>query len=232
MELGEIKMRKGLLKVDWNNVQQYSNEEITYFLFLEGKNIDTICKIRNMSKQEVQNHIIHGKIKYSFFVKSQDEKELLKNIGKAGKLDKLSLLQSLEEKIKKNLLNYIKNNYADMPPKDKETAVWIVGELKATNCNNVLLKGSVHKFINIRRMAISAMGKIGHEDFEIPLIRALDDDNPQVVLYAIKALGKIKSKKAIDKIKTLEEKWDKNYIKNACENYTEVLKEEDSNLKR
>ncbi|BDR67964.1 PBS lyase [Clostridium tetani] len=225
-------MRKGLLKVDWNNIEKYSDEEITYFLFLEGKNIDTLYKIRNISKEEVQNHIIHGKIKYSFFVKSQDEKELLKNIGKAGKLDKLSLLQSLEENIKKNLLNYIKNNYADMPPKDKETAVWIVGELKAINCKDILLKGSVHKFINIRRMAISAMGKIANKDFEVPLMRALDDDNPQVVLYAIKALEKIESKKAIDKIKILEEKWDKNYIKNACENYIESLKEEDSNLKR
>ncbi|QBD87922.1 HEAT repeat domain-containing protein [Clostridium tetani] len=225
-------MRKGLLKVDWNNIEKYSDEEITYFLFLEGKNIDTLCKIRNISKEEVQNHIIHGKIKYSFFVKSQDEKELLKNIGKAGKLDKLSLLQSLEEDIKKNLLNYVKNNYADMPPKDKETAIWIVGELRAINCRDILLKGSVHKFINIRRMAISAMGKIANKDFEVPLMRALDDDNPQVVLYAIKALGKIDSKKAINKIKILEEKWDKNYIKNACENYIESLKEEDPNLKR
>ncbi|BDR76388.1 HEAT repeat domain-containing protein [Clostridium tetani] len=224
-------MRKGLLKVDWNNIEKYSDEEITYFLFLEGKNIDTLCKIRNISKEEVQNHIIHGKIKYSFFVKSQDEKELLKNIGKAGKLDKLSLLQSLGEEIKKNLLNYVKNNYADMPPKDKETAVWIVGELKAINCKDILLKGSVHKFINIRRMAISAMGKIANKDFEVPLMRALDDNNPQVVLYAIKALEKIDSKKAINKIKILEEKWDKSYIKNACENYIESLKEENPNLK-
>ncbi|AVP54006.1 HEAT repeat domain-containing protein [Clostridium tetani] len=224
-------MRKGLLKVDWNNIEKYSDEEITYFLFLEGKNIDTLCKIRNISKEEVQNHIIHGKIKYSFFVKSQDEKELLKNIGKAGKLDKLSLLQSLGEDIKKNLLNYVKNNYADMPPKDKETAIWIVGELRAINCRDILLKGSVHKFINIRRMAISAMGKIANKDFEVPLMRALDDSNPQVVLYAIKALGKIDSKKAINKIKILEEKWDKSYIKNACENYIESLKEENPNLK-
>ncbi|RXI47283.1 HEAT repeat domain-containing protein [Clostridium tetani] len=224
-------MRKGLLKVDWNNIEKYSDEEITYFLFLEGKNIDTLYKIRNISKEEVQNHIIHGKIKYSFFVKSQDEKELLKNIGKAGKLDKLSLLQSLGEEIKKNLLNYVKNNYADMPPKDKETAVWIVGELKAINCKDILLKGSVHKFINIRRMAISAMGKIANKDFEVPLMRALDDNNPQVVLYAIKALEKIDSKKAINKIKILEEKWDKSYIKNACENYIESLKEENPNLK-
>lgn len=221
-------MRKGLLKIDWNDIGKYSDEEITYFLFLEGKSIDTLCKIRNINKEEVQNHIIHGKIKYSFFVKSQDEKELLKNIGKAGKLDKLSLLQSLEDNIKKNLLNYIKNNYADMPPKDKETAVWIVGELKAINCREILLKGSVHKFVNIRRMAVSAMGKIASEDFEVPLIRALDDDNPQVVSYAIKALEKIKSEKAIDKVKIIKEKWDKKYIKNACENYIESLKEEDS----
>ncbi|AAO36702.1 conserved protein [Clostridium tetani E88] len=118
-----------------------------------------------------------------------------------------------------------------MPPKDKETAIWIVGELRAINCRDILLKGSVHKFINIRRMAISAMGKIANKDFEVPLMRALDDSNPQVVLYAIKALGKIDSKKAINKIKILEEKWDKSYIKNACENYIESLKEENPNLK-
>ncbi|MCS4464274.1 HEAT repeat domain-containing protein [Clostridium botulinum] len=65
---------------------------------------------------------------------------------------------------------------------------------------DILLKASVHKFINIRRMAVSALGKIGSIKGETVLIRALEDENSQVVTYAIKALNKIKSTKAKEKL--------------------------------
>ncbi len=86
-------------------------------------------------------------------------------------------------------------------PKDKEAAVWIIGELKEVSCLDILIKASVNKYINVRRMAVSAMGKMGDIRAEGALLRALGDENPQVISYAIKSLGKIKSEKAITKIK-------------------------------
>ncbi|MPN15293.1 hypothetical protein SDC9_162623 [bioreactor metagenome] len=104
-----------------------------------------------------------------------------------------------------------------MYSRDKETAIWIIGELKETGCNEILTKASVHKFVNVRRMAISAMRKINDKSFERALIRALEDENPQVLLYAIKGLAEIKSDFAKGKILDILQKTDKEYLKKACE---------------
>ncbi|MBE6044647.1 HEAT repeat domain-containing protein [Clostridium thermopalmarium] len=216
-------MKKGLMRFDWNAIEDYSDEDITYFLFSEGKSIDAICRIRNMDRTTVQNHIIEGKIKYRFLAKSNNTKEFFDAIKLAGKRDKLEVLNSIDEGNKKRLIQFIRNNYADMYPKDKEAAVWILGELKDIESIDIILKASVNKFVNIRRMAVSAMGKIGSNKCEIALIRALDDENSQVVMYAIKALEKIKSIKAKSKIEHIKNTTEKSYLKRASEKYFESI---------
>ncbi|MDP4143964.1 MAG: HEAT repeat domain-containing protein [Bacillota bacterium] len=210
-------MEKGFVKIDWNRIEEYSEEEISYFLFLEGKTIDVISKIRNKDKSEVQRHIIDGKIKYRFLAESNNSEELFRKIAKAGKQDKIDFLNSMTKDTKDELVTYIKNNYVDMSGKEKETAVWILGEMKYTDCFDILTKASVHNHVNVRRMAASAMGKIGVIKFETILLRLLDDTNPQVVLYAIKSLDRIGSTVAYNKIKELSTRTDKKYIKEAAE---------------
>ena len=212
-------MKKGLVEIDWLAISKYSNEEISYFLFLEGKTIDAICKIRNLDNSIVQKHIIDGKIKYRFLVHSNDTDELFRSIAKAGKEDKIYFLNSIGEDNKNKLIELIKTNYVEMHPKDKEAAVWILGELNERSCLNILIKASVHKFVNVRRMAVSAMGKLGDVGAEGALLRALEDENPQVISYAIKSLGKIKSEKAIIKIKYIYGNTEKQYIINAAQSF-------------
>ncbi|WP_102401910.1 HEAT repeat domain-containing protein [Haloimpatiens massiliensis] len=210
-------MKKNLLNVKWENIQNYDDKDISYFLFLEGKDLEAISKIRNLDKIEVQNHIIEGKIRYRFLAKNSSVEELFTSIYQAGKEDRKLFLKFVTGETKEKLINYIKSNYADMPPKSKERAVWILGELK--DGVDILKKASVHKFTSIRRLAVSAMGKIGHKDCEIALIRALDDENPQVVLYAIKALNKLNSQLSLTKLKEIEDKWNKEYISRAVDEY-------------
>ncbi len=207
------------MDVDWQHIGVYSQEEISYFLFLEGKTMEAICKIRNLDNAIVQKHIIDGKIKYRFLVKSNDTNELFKSIVSAGKEDKIYFLNSMDQDNKNKLAALIKTTYGEMYPKDKEAAVWILGELKEVSSLDILIKASVNKSINIRRMAVSAMGKMGDKRAEVALLRALADENPQVISYAIKSLGKIKSEKAIAKIKYLYENTDKKYIIDAAENF-------------
>ncbi|MBW9147724.1 HEAT repeat domain-containing protein [Clostridium sp. CM028] len=218
-------MKKGLVDVDWLCISKYSNEEISYFLFLEGKTMEAICKIRNLDNAIVQKHIIDGKIKYRFLVHSNDTDELFKSIAKAGKEDKIYFLNSLEEDNKNKLTQLIKTSYVEMHPKDKEVAVWILGELKEKSCLNILIKASVHKFLNVRRMAVSAMGKMGDARAEGALLRALEDENPQVISYAIKSLGKIKSEKAITKIKYIYDNTEKKYIIDAAERFLLLMEQ-------
>ena len=218
-------MKKGLVDIDWLRIGEYSHEEISYFLFLEGKTMEAICKIRNLDSAIVQKHIIDGKIKYRFLVHSNDTDELFKQIVKAGKEDKIHFLNSIEEDNKNKLTELIKTSYVEMHPKDKEAAVWIIGELKEKSCLNILIKASVHKYINVRRMAVSAMGKMGDIRAEAALIRALGDENPQVITYAIKSLSKIKSEKAITKIKNIYDSTDKKYIIDAAQSFLLLMEQ-------
>ena len=218
-------MKKGLVDVDWLCINKYSHEEISYFLFLEGKTIEAICKIRNLDNAIVQKHIIDGKIKYRFLVQSNDTDELFKSISKAGKEDKRYFLNSINDDNKNKLSELIKTSYVEMHPKEKEAAVWIIGELKEKSCLNILIKASVHKYINVRRLAVSAMGKMEDIRAEGALLRALDDENPQVISYAIKSLGKIKSENAVVKIKYIYENTDKKYISDAAQSFLLLMKQ-------
>ena len=219
------------MDIDWNCMSKYSEEEISYFLFLEGKTMEAICKIRSLDNSIVQKHIIDGKIKYRFLVQSNDTFELFKSIAKAGKEDKIYFLNSLETDNKSRLTQLIKNTYGDMLPKDKEAAVWIIGELKEASCLDILIKASVYKYVNVRRMAISAMGKMEDIRAEGALLRALGDENPQVISYAIKSLGKIRSEKAVSTIKHIynntDEKYitDKKYIIDAAERFLQLMEQ-------
>lgn len=216
-------MRNGLVEFQWKEIDKYTSEEISYFLYLEGKSIKAISKIRNIPEEIIQNHVINGKIKYKFLVDSENPRELLANLSKAVKQDKLMLLTTIDNNSKLCLLKYINDNYTEMVSKHKETAIWIIGELKDNSCNKILIKATVHKSVNVRRMAISAIGKIGDESFESTLIRALDDENPQVICYAISALIKIKIKSAEEKINKIKIKTDKDYVKQSCDEYLNMI---------
>ena len=212
-------MKKGLLNIDWNNIASLSSDDISYFLFLENKSIETISLIRNMDKGMVQNGIINGKIKYRLLAKANNSLELFVAISLAGKDDKLSILKDLDEENKNGLINFIKEGYQTFAIKEKEVAVWMLGELKKQDCYDILAKASVNKSVNLRRMAVSALGKMEDIRVESILLRALEDDNPQVIQYAIRALQKVKSIRGKEKIGEIIKTTDKDYLKRAAEEY-------------
>lgn len=213
----------GMLDIDWNKASVYTTEEISYFLYIEGKSMDAISKIRNLDKKTIENHIISGKIKYGILVKSKDERQLFRIISSSGKFDKIEVLKNLDEHNRKKLVEFIKLNYTYMRTRDKENALWILGEIRDKDSFDILVKGIVHKHVNVRRMAVSAIGKLGDKCGEGALIRALDDSNPQVVVYAIKALIRIESESAVEKIKHIKNTTDKEYVKKSADEYLDAV---------
>ncbi|GAA0177308.1 HEAT repeat domain-containing protein [Clostridium sediminicola] len=205
-------MKKGLIEFNWKYIDSYSEEDISYFLFLEGKSIDTISRIRNLDKSIIQKHIINGKIKFRYFIKNNSIDEFFRTINSASKDEKSLIVQNLNIVIQKKLIKYINENYADFSPNEKQKAVWILGELKDPDSLKVLIKASVNKIVNVRRMAISAMNKLNDSKCEEHLIRALYDENPQVVLYSIKGLQNLHSNKAIEHVIKLKNIWKKDYL--------------------
>ena len=216
-------MLNGLVEYNWEKIEEYNDSEISYYLFLEGKSLEAISKIRNISRETAQKHIIEGKIKYRLLASSKNTQELITSISKAGKNDKQFFLSNLDEKNTQTILKYIRDCYVEMHGKDKETAIWILGELKDISSKDILIRASVHKFVNVRRMAISAMGKINNVEFENALKRALDDENPQVISYSLKALIKMKNSNAEEKVKKLFITTEKEYLKKLCEDYFSML---------
>ena len=217
-------MNRGLVKINWDLINEYNDDQITYYLYLEGKSFEAISKIRNIDKYTIQNHLIQGKIKYRFLVKSNNTKELFQKLLTLNKREKSILLNSIDNINRAELVSYIKENYVEMFPKEKESAVWIIGELKEESAKDVLIKASVNKLINVRRMAVSAMGKLESKAFEKALLRALEDGNPQVVQYAIKALIKIDSDNGKRRIKDIYENTKKEYLKETAKEYLEKYK--------
>jgi len=66
-----------------------------------------------------------------------------------------------------------------------------LGESKLEKAAGVLIPYLNHQNGNVRRLACSALGKIGSPMAERPLIGMLFDEKPQVRQYAVKALGKL-----------------------------------------
>lgn len=212
-------MSTGLVNFNWDFISKYSNEEISYFLYLEGKSIETISIIRNLPKQEIQKHLISCKIKYRHLVKSDNIYELFKKLQNTPKNERIYVLNELDVVNKTKLIDYIINNHLDITLKEKEFGIWVLGELKAEKAVDFLIKCTVHKFVNIRRMSVSALGKIGNGSCERALLRALKDENHQVVSYAIKSLEKIKSENCKETIKEIYNSTDKDYLKKSCEDF-------------
>src|SRR5471030_2873164 len=104
-------MKSGLLNIDWKDTASLSSDDISYFLFLEGKSIETISLIINMDKGAIQNGIINGKIKYRLLAKANNPLELFQAISLSGKDDKIHLLKDLDEENKNGLTDFIKEGY-------------------------------------------------------------------------------------------------------------------------
>ncbi|MEG2936566.1 MAG: HEAT repeat domain-containing protein [Clostridium sp.] len=212
-------MNTGLIKYDWNFIENYTNEEISYFLNLEGKSVDAVAKIRNLDRATVQKHIINCKIKYRYLVKSKSTMELFMSLKDVPKAERLLILNGLDTVNRERLIHYICTSYMDMELKDKEAALWVMGEMRSSNFLDLLIKATVNNHVSIRRMAVSALGKLGDVKALRALMRALDDKNPQVISYSVKSLQKLNCREADEKIKLLYSRTDKAYIKKACEDY-------------
>jgi hypothetical protein len=66
---------------------------------------------------------------------------------------------------------------------------------------------------NVKRICCSALGKIGDIRSEDALINCLEDSRPQIKQYAVKALGKIKSKKSLYTLNSIcQNKNEKDYV--------------------
>lgn len=196
-----------------DNINNLSQEEVTYLLYQEGKSIKQIAIIRRMSEDEVQKDIIKAKLTYSN-IQNKNNSLLIKLLSMVKK-DRLEILRALDNEQKNRLKEEIYTNYTKYKSdEDRMILIWLIGELKDVSFLPFLNMELKSKRVNHRRLACSALGKIEEKSTKDWLENALNDDNPQVRQYAIKALAKIADDKSYKLIRNiLKNKNEKEYVK-------------------
>lgn len=203
----------------WNAIDKMESFQISYLLYLEGKSINIISKIRNLPYNEVEKHIIEAKIKYH---KKKEEDKLIKIIS-MQKEKRIEYINTFSMEEKENLAEQIYKRYIKFKnDEDRMILIWLIGELKKEKLIPFLLMELKSKNVNYRRLSISALGKIKSKEYKDILEKFFCDDNPQVRQYAIKSIKEIGDKSTIDKLKlVLNDKNEKEYVKRAA---TEAIK--------
>lgn len=50
------------MEIKWENIDELEDYQITYLLYKESLNVNQIAKVRNMSPQEIADHLIKVQI--------------------------------------------------------------------------------------------------------------------------------------------------------------------------
>jgi hypothetical protein len=203
--------------ISWDNIDALSDSEISYLLYTEGKDIKTICKIRGKERAEIERQIIECKVKYRIFEGAEKVEDLIKKLMKCGKEERINALGIMSDEDKKRIEKHAISSLFECSKDECHFYIWLLGELKSRAAVPSLIAFLRCSDGNIKRMCCSALGKIGDIRSEDGLLGCINENRPQVKQYAIKALGKLRSKKSIPLLREiLNNPSEKDYIKRAA----------------
>ncbi len=201
--------------LNWEHIDQMDDYMLTYLLYREGKNVPLLAKIRRKTMEQVNEDLILARLK--LFSNKEKKKSLLDKMLEITKTDRLALIQSLSADERIEIIKELWKKYNDYNnPEDKMVLIWIIGELNAMELLELVYSDMRHHHGNVRRLACSALKKIGNDTSINYLHRALIDAKPQVRQYAAKALGKLGNQTSLNKLKKLlNNPNEKQYVKMA-----------------
>ena len=219
------------MKLDWENIENLNDNEISYLLYLENKTIYQISKIRNLSEDIVKLHIY--KIKKDLLLSEAKiaDSNILSEYLSLSKPEREQYLECIDKENEKCLLDEFSKTMMDIDNiEDLMVIIWTIGELKTNSFNDKLKFYASHPHGNIRRMTYSAMGKIGSVEFLPYLSNGMKDIKPQVKQYAIIAFGKIADKEYIYKLNEIyTNKNEKEYVRRAAKQSIELILDRNNN---
>lgn len=201
--------------LSWENIDRLEDFKITYLLYQEGKNINQISKIRNMKIEDVNRDII--KYKQYFNQIKHNNKTVIDILLEEDKNSRIDIINSLSENELNNVKKLLyKRILIEKNVEDFMILLWICGELKDCRLLDIVHTCSKHPHGGVRRMAYSAMGKLGSDKSIDYLHKGLIDAKPQVRQYAAKSLCKIGNEITLKKLRNLiNNPNEKEYVKRA-----------------
>lgn len=195
-----------LLKLDWDDIKDQEDFMITYLLYQEGKTIDWISRIRNMSSELIKEQIIQAKMKLKKREVVTYHPHFIKLLS-GTKRDRSLFIEQCSSEEKENLIHYLIKIIPNIDQaEDKMIALWLGGQLQDNRLLATIQREINHKHGGVRRMVCSALRKIPHESNLEVLYRGLQDIKPQVRQYAAKALAEIGDEKTLYRINGLMKK--------------------------
>ena len=209
--------------IGWDNVDNLEDYFITYLLYRDSLTVPQIARVRNMSQDEVNLQLIAAKTEIR---KSKQESkkgsdcDVIMDYLTLTKEERLEFLENLSDKDKNAFKRQVykgilKLNNVD----DLMVLVWTVGEFRDDRFLNILYPLTQKGHSNLRRIAYSAIGKIGSSTSASVIEMGLMDDNPQIRQYCAKFLGDIGNRNSIKVLENViknKTDFEKAYVIRAC----------------
>ncbi|MFQ6041620.1 MAG: RecQ family ATP-dependent DNA helicase [Candidatus Poribacteria bacterium] len=120
--------------------------------------------------------------------------------------------------LKDRISKRIDKLYQELSSQNRAQFVCLMGDLQAEPAVGILTKALQDEDGNVRRLAASALAKIGDGAAVPNLIACLDDAQPQVRQYVIKALGTFADARAIEPLRRIaNDKTEKEYNRKSAQ---------------
>ena len=101
------------MEISWENIDELEDYQITYLLYKESLNVNQIAKVRNLSPQDIADHLIKIQIEKREEDRKKDTLELYLTLNKEERLEYLEQLDSDE-------LTYFKRKILRLIPIEKD----------------------------------------------------------------------------------------------------------------
>lgn len=214
--------------IRWADIDNLEDYFITYLLYQDSLSIAQIAKVRNKSIDEVNKDLILAKTelrKIEVPEKTSGENDII--YLSMDKEDRVKFIEDLEDEDKtffkrKVYKSILKTKNVD----DLMVWVWTAGELRDYRFLNILYPLVERNHSNLRRIAYSAISKIGSEESLDVVEMGLLDENPQIRQYCAKALGRIGSRSSIKILENIiknKSEFEKEYVLRSCRDSLDML---------
>lgn len=200
----------------WNRIENIEDHFISYLLMKEGKSLKAVSIIRNQDIKKIERDIIKSKIEIQKDKKI--EKDFLLDIISLNKNDRIEKIKLLSNEEKEIVINEIYKRYTNFKTtEDRMILIWLIGELNSDKLLPFLRMELKSNSFNQKRLACSALGKLNRKETKNWLEPMINDNNPQVRQYAIKALKNIGDMETINLLLNRRNIEDRDYVKVAID---------------
>ena len=152
------------MEIKWENIDELEDYQITYLLYKESLNVNQIAKVRNMSPQEIADHLIKVQIEKREEERKKDSLEIYLTFNKEERLEFLEGMDSDE-------IMYFTRKMLRLIPIEKDIRnimilAWTAGELADDEFLEFLEELINHENDDVRKVANSAIKKIKNKSKE------------------------------------------------------------------